>query len=88
MWGWSAAQIQLMNIDSPIIKYKREDKKKDSGSDFSKEDMQTKKAKLQKLVADWKKKKASGKGTKLSDWLGEGAKKFDNINNDNDIKKE
>lgn len=77
-----------MNYDAPIIKYKREEKKKDDGGDdLAHMDMKQKKAKLQKLVADWKKKKASGKGTKLSDWLGEGAKKFDNINNDN-IKKE
>lgn len=61
-----------MNIDQPLTVYKRD---KDSKKE---ETMQEKKEKMAKIVADWKKKKAEGKGMKLSQFLGEGAKKFDN----------
>lgn len=61
-----------MFIDAPLTVYKR-------GKDKSKEEtMQEKKAKMSSIVETWKKKKAEGKGIKLSDFLGEGAKKFDN----------
>lgn len=61
-----------MNIDQPLTVYKRD---KDSKKE---ETMQEKKEKMAKIVADWKKKKTEGKGMKLSQFLGEGAKKFDN----------
>lgn len=54
--------------DAPIIVYKRDkDAKKE-------ETMAEKKVKMEKIVADWKAKKAAGKGTKLSDFLGGDAK--------------
>lgn len=62
-----------MHVDSVLTVYKH-DKDKD---DKKEETIQEKKVKLDKIVAEWKKKKAEGKG-KLSDWLGQGAAKFDN----------
>lgn len=63
-----------MFVDQPITVYKR-DKDKDGKKE---ETLEEKKAKMQDIVAKWKKKKAEGKGMKLSDFLGEGARKFDN----------
>lgn len=71
LWGWTAAQIQLMMVDQTITVYKKD---KDNKPE---ESMEEKKERMAQIVADWKRKKASGKGAKLSDFLGEGAKRFE-----------
>lgn len=60
-----------MFIDAPLTVYKHDKDKKE-------ETVQEKKARMNDIVEKWKKKKAEGKGVNLSDFLGEGAKKFDN----------
>lgn len=82
MWGWTAAQIQMMMVDQTITVYKKDDDKK------KEESIEEKKERMEQIVANWKKKKASGKSMKLSDFLGAGAKKFDNPITDNNKNKE
>lgn len=64
MWGWTAAQIQLMNIDASITVYKKEEK------DNKEETVQEKREKMDAIVEQWKRKKRNGTGSKLSDFLG------------------
>lgn len=62
-----------MTIDAPLTVYKRDDDKKRDD-----ETLAEKKERMDEIVKRWKQKKAEGKGVKLSDFLGAGAKKFDN----------
>ena len=65
LWGYTAAQIQLMMIDEPLTVYKKSDEKTEAEKKTPEHMME--------VVERWKAKKRQGKGVKLSDFLGKGA---------------
>lgn len=80
MWGYTAAQIQLMMIDEPLTVYKKSDEKIEAEKKTPEH--------MKEVVERWKEKKRKGKGVKLSDFLGRGADALvdDHIIEDNNKK--
>lgn len=65
MWGYTAAQIQLMMIDEPLTVYKKSDEKIEAEKKTPEH--------MKEVVERWKEKKRKGTGVKLSEFLGKGA---------------
>ena len=73
-WGHTAAQIQLIDIDQPIIVYKRQDQ--NSGLKPGDKGYRPDKKKLDAAVERWQKRKAERekRGFKLDQFLKTGEK--------------